>query len=229
LGIRADYWQFDQAGDSRAITSAGPTIIGAHATTIIFPATILADAPGETLTAGDGLEVHVLNLMATINAEVSEISLVGAGGLRYATLSQGLSSAVTDAAGTPQGLLRWSRVYEGVGPTISVNARRPIGCRGLAVIAEGGGALLFGRKTLNRIVSGNVGPAALPLLFLDGANEVVPIGELRLGAEWSYRFANGVQFSLQGLYEGQLWAEAGAPTLGFLGFEGFSAQMELRL
>jgi hypothetical protein len=228
LGIRADYWQFDQAGDSRALTSDGLTFIGAQATTIIFPSTILADSAGETLTANDGLEVHVASLLATLDVELAGISLVGGGGLRYASLEQGFSAAVIDGAGTPTGLLEWTRVFEGLGPAIAINARRPIGCRGLALIAEGGGALLFGRKRLNRFVFGNVGPATMPQLTLDDANDVVPIFDLRVGGQWSCRLANDWQISVQGMYEGQLWAEAGAPTLGFLGFEGFSLQLALR-
>jgi hypothetical protein len=228
LGIRADYWQFDQSGDSRSLTSDGLHFIGAHATTIIFPATILADTAGETLTASDDLEVHVVNLMGTLTAELAGISLETRGGLRYATLEQGYSAAVVDGAGTLTGQLHWKRHFEGLGPTMAVGARRPIGCRGLAVIADGGAALLFGKKRLERFVLGNVGPATMPRLTLDDASEVVPIIDLRLGGEWSHRFATGWQLALQGMYEGQLWAEAGAPTLGFLGFEGFSVQVELR-
>jgi hypothetical protein len=228
LGVRADYWQFDQAGDRRTLTSDGLTWYGAHATTIIFPATVIADAAGETLTVDDGLEVHVANLLGTLDTEFAGISLVGGGGLRYASLKQGFSAVVSDGGGPPVGLLRWSRDFEGLGPAIAVSARRPIGCCGLSLIAEGGGALLFGIKRLNRFVSGNVGAATMPHLMLDDANEVVPIIDLRMGGEWSYRFANDWLVAVQGLYEGQLWAEAGAPTLGFLGLEGFALQCELR-
>jgi len=230
MGLRADYWQFNQTGDSRSVRPDGLSIVsaGAHATTVIFPATILA-AVGETLTATDALETHIVNMEGTLHRDLGWISFVGGGGIRYVSLKQTLSSFVNDAV--PDNL-SWLRRYEGIGPTVSVDAKRQIGQTGLSFIAGGGGALLFGHKNLNRVATGNdVFPtgAVSPLLVLDDADEVVGTGELSLGAEWTRTFASGATLTVKGTYEAQLWAEAGAPTLGFLGFEGYGIQLELRL
>lgn len=185
----------------------------------------------ETLTATDSLETQIVNLEGTIHRDLGWISLVGAGGLRYASLRQSLASWVTDAGGVITERLNWTRNYEGLGPTASVDAKRSIGCTGLSFIGSGGGSLLFGNKSLERTVIGDdtpppLGPAQ-QFLSLDDADEVVGVFELSLGAEWARTLANGATLSLQGTYESQLWAEAGAPTLGFLGFEGFGIQVEL--
>jgi len=61
------------------------------------------------------------------------------------------------------------------------------------------------------------------MVQLNDADEVTAGFEIALGAEWKRELPNGRQLVVQGMYEGQLWTDAGAPTLTFLGFEGFSA------
>ncbi len=227
LGVRADYWQFDADGDQIVVQADGQFVYGSHAVTIIFPATILASMPGETLVAQDGLRTDIVNLLATGQMQFGKVSINGGAGLRYGRLEQTISTSVV-GGGMPRAL-NWVRTYEGVGPAVGVDFRRPIGCTGFAAVARGGGALLFGSKNLSRVALGDVGmPPAAPFLRLNDADEVVGIGELSFGLEWTRILANGSQLAVQGQYEGQLWAEAGSPTLGFLGFEGFGVFAELR-
>jgi len=56
---------------------------------------------------------------------------------------------------------------------------------------------------------------------LDDAEAVVGCGGLEIGLQWSRPLANCGSLFIRGTYEAQLWADAGAPTLTFLGFEGF--------
>jgi hypothetical protein len=130
--------------------------------------------------------------------------------------------------GPPSAILQWEREFEGVGPSVYLDAKKRLGNTRLSGVVSGGGALLFGSKQLNRTVIGDQSPQpAAPFLNLQDADEVVGIGEISLGAEWEARMRGGRSFRVRGTYEGQLWAEAGAPTLGFLGFEGFGIQVEL--
>ncbi|NND97893.1 MAG: hypothetical protein HKN47_11255, partial [Pirellulaceae bacterium] len=175
------------------------------------------------------LETQILNLVGTIETRIKTVDVRVGMGLRYALLAQELSNTVVDGGGVPQGILNWSRRYEGVGPTAKVDARRRLGCSRFTVIGGGGGALLYGSKDLERFVLGDVGtPPAAPFLRLEDADEVVGIGELKFGLEWARTFCNGAELAVQGRYEGQLWAESGAPTLGFLGMQGFGCLLELR-
>jgi hypothetical protein len=229
LGIRGRYWQFDQSAAEITRVSDGQTVYTANATTVIFPATIIADDAGEVLQSNDRLRTEIVDSEATLRMCIGRTELTGGAGLRYAHLTQSLSSTAVTGLGVPVGVLQWTRDFEGLGPVISVHLQRPLGDRGLAAFAKGSGSLLFGHKSLERTVVGDVStPTAAPLLSLRDADEVVPMGELALGLQWTRPFGRS-QLVVSGQYQGQLWAEAGAPTLGFLGFEGFGFQVELRL
>ncbi|NLE37679.1 MAG: hypothetical protein GX621_06600, partial [Pirellulaceae bacterium] len=141
--------------------------------------------------------------------------------VRYAKFEQNFGAMLADDESI-LGQLAWLRRFEGFGVTVGAEFRRPLGNSGLNAFARGQGALLFGSKDLQR-----VDYAALPpVVRLDDADEVVGIGEMEIGLEWSRRLALGDVF-VRGTYGGQLWTEAGAPTLTFLGFEGFGLSLGL--
>ena len=228
-GVRGTYWEFDGDGRTSTNVADGINVYGAHAVNIIFPANIFAAVPGETMVNSDSLRTEIQNYDVTYDAQVGSFEVSGRMGLRYAELRQSLNSTVLDATGNPIRQLTWQRDYDGLGPSASVDAKRRIGCTPLSIFASGGGAFLFGTKTIERTVLGDQSPQpAAPFLALEEADEVVGIGELGFGFEWSRWLPNGHQLTARGTYEGQLWADAGAPTLGFLGFEGFGAAVELR-
>jgi hypothetical protein len=233
VGLRATYWEYDQEGDASFNTATPTTIFGAHVVSVIFPANIFARVPGQTLSARDALETQVINLHGTFDGSFDGICYSGGVGLRYAKLVQtfeAFASAppVFDAA-IAQSSLAWERVFNGIGPSVSFDMRKRVGCGPWSFVANGGGALLYGEKSLHRTVFGDQSPQpAAPFLNLDKADEVVGIGELGFGVEWLGYTGTGNEVRFRGTYEGQLWAEAGAPTLGFLGFQGFAVQAEFR-
>lgn len=222
-GVRADFWGFDADGRTSSNTADGINVYGAHAVNVIFPANIFAQNPGETLVNSDSLKTEIYSYYFTYDTCVQGINVSGGLGLRHARLRQSLSSVVLDGTGNPIRNLDWERRFNGVGPAVSFDAKRRIGCSRLSFVTQGAGSFLFGEKDLERRVIGDQSPQpAVPFLALNGSDEVVGIGELGFGVEWCHRCRRGQQISIRGLYEGQLWAEAGAPTLGFLGFEGFA-------
>jgi hypothetical protein len=229
VGVRGTYWNFDASGSGASNTSDGFNIFGAHAITIIFPANIFAATPGSTLVTQDQLETEITNLYGTIDKSILGMDVSMGAGLRYARLRQSLSANVVGGTPTIPASLNWTREYDGLGPSITFDGKKRIGCSRFSALASGGGALLFGTKTINRTVLGDQSPQpASPFLSLLEADEVVGIGEMSLGLEWSKKMATGCQLLIRGTYEGQLWAEAGAPTLGFLGFQGYGIQAEIR-
>jgi hypothetical protein len=150
-------------------------------------------------------------------------------GLRYAKLNQSFNSVVQDQTGAPIRQLNWERKYDGLGPAVAIEAKRRLGRTRVSFVGNAGGAFLFGTKTLNRTVIGDQSPQpSTPFLSLEGADEVVGIGELGMGLEWNRPLRSGHNLLVRGQYESQLWAEGGAPTLGFLGFEGLVVQVELK-
>ncbi len=209
FGFRVTFWNFDEDGQTSSNTADGFNIYGAHAVSIIFPANIFASMPGETLTNADSLKTQIYNYDVTYDAHVAGFDILGKLGLRYASLEQTLDSVVFDPTGTPIAQLNWKRAYDGLGPSVSVDAKKRLGLSPVSVVAQGGGAFLFGTKTLNRTVLGDQSPQpAAPFLSLEDADEVVGIGELGLGVEWCHWLANGHHLLIRGQYEGQLWAEA---------------------
>ncbi len=234
-GLRLSYWEFDQDGNSTNNSATPTNFFGAHVVSTIFPANIFAMQPGQQLVANDSLETQIINLHGTIESSFDGMNIVGGVGLRYARLVQSYDATVLNPVlnavviPTVASHLEWDRKFNGVGPSVSVDVRKRLGCSSFYGVANGGGALLFGEKTLDRTVLNDQSPQpALPFLRLEKADEVVGIGELGFGLEWCGCTGSGNELRFRGMYEGQLWAESGAPTLGFLGFQGFAVQAELR-
>ncbi len=234
-GLRVSYWDFDQEGDSSNRAADASNIYGAHVVSTIFPANIFALQPGQSLIANDSLETRIINVYGTIDGCSQGINFTGAVGLRYAKLVQSYDAVVASnniVLNQPSFIisqLRWDREFSGVGPSLAFDARKRLGGSSISAVVNGGGALMFGEKSLNRSVFNDQSPQpSPPFLNLEKADEVVGMGELGFGLEWSGRTGRGNELRFRGMYEGQLWAEAGAPTLGFLGFQGFALQAELR-
>lgn len=229
FGVKFCFWEFDAGGQSSSNVADGFNLFSAHAVNIIFPATIFAAGPGETLTNNDALKTQIQNYYVTYDTEVKGFEVGGRIGLRYASLEQTLSSTVTSPLNVPIRQLNWKREYDGLGPAIAMEAKRRLGNSPISIVAQAGGSFLFGTKRIERTVLGDQSPQpASPFLTLDDADEVAGIGEIGFGVEASHRCRSGYQLNLTAKYESQLWAEAGAPTLGFLGFEGLTAQIELK-
>lgn len=223
-GIRLTYWQYDHGGNAQTFVSDGINLPGATVTTVIFPAAIIAPLPGDVLSTSNRLETSTLDAEGTIDLQLGSLQMRAGAGLRYAKINQQMSALAT-RGGAPIGVLDWTREFEGIGPTISAQVSQPL-WRRLSAIGLVRGALLFGEKSLRRSVIGDITPdPAPPIVQLDDADEVTAGFEIALGAEWRHEVASGHQFVVQGMYEGQLWTDAGAPTLTFLGFEGFSASV----
>ena len=225
LGFRMSYWRYDHGGNARTFFD-GVNLPGATVTTVIFPATIIAPAPGDVLSTSNQLKTSTLDAEGTIDVQLGSLQMRAGAGLRYAKIDQQMSALAT-RGGAPIGVLGWTREFEGIGPTISANVAQPLWNR-LSAIGALRGSLLFGEKSLRRIVIGDITPdAAPPVVQLNDADEVTAGFEIALGAQWKRELPSGHQLVVQGMYEGQLWTDAGAPTLTFLGFEGFSASLGL--
>ena len=220
VGVRARYWNYDAGAAPVSRQATLTEKPGASAVTVIYPANILAVVPGDTLIATDRMAVQTLDLEGTLSYLLHETELTASAGLRYAEIEQENSARVV---GVGPGSLNWNRSFSGIGPALAIDGRHPIGTTGLSVIANARGALLYGHKTIQRSVTNDVTPIpGPPNVVLRGADEVSAVFETGLGAEWDVYSGEAGLLTIRGLYEGQLWTDAGAPTLTFLGFEGFT-------
>ena len=228
VGIRAKYWSFDDGFSSSAVATP-TTFPGATAVTVIFPAAISTMAPGDILNTSMSLDVDTLDIEGTKQMTMAGVYINGGVGLRHARMEQVVRDAVVRGGNTIQSLA-WHRSFNGIGPTVSGDVRYPLGQGGFSAVTNIRGSLLFGEKTISRTVVGDVTPppnTTLPIVSLNDADEVSGIFELALGLEYSRNYGRFGDVFVRGMYEGQLWTAAGAPTLTFLGFDGFSIAIGL--
>ena len=161
-----------------------------------------------------GLEATTVDLELTQAASFCKWDLLVSGGLRYGRIDD----QITIDLGGPLGL---SREFEGVGATVALGVRRPLGCSGLALIGSARGSLLFGSTD----ASVDLTPFGLPVSNVAVTNDqqVLEIYEIRMGGEWSRDLANGARFYTQAVYEAQAWNVApiilgiGDSQIGFSG------------
>jgi hypothetical protein len=224
IGVRARYWQYDHDADPLTLTATPATLPGVSSVTVIFPAAISTIGSGDVLSVESGLNVQTLDIEGAIRRQTASMTLLASAGYRWASMDQQFNSAISFATPQPPSTLNWRRRFEGSGLTAGAEAKKWIAGSALALIGTARGSLLFGEKELRRTVLGDVTPGVPtpPHVVLDDADEVSGIFELSGGLHWSRPTKYCGDFFVQGMYETQLWTAAGAPTLTFLGFDGFS-------
>jgi hypothetical protein len=91
--------------------------------------------------------------------------------------------------------------FEGVGPTIFAELKRPIIGTGLSLVANARGSVLFGDGAFDH--------PGLPFGPDAGkVDSVVAVGEIQLGAEYARQLGYGTTGFVQCLWEGQIWSNA---------------------
>jgi hypothetical protein len=99
--------------------------------------------------------------------------------------------------------------FEGVGPTVAIDVRRPIGNRGLALVGSARSSWMYGETDINGSGVLDGIPAGL---YAD--DHMMQINELSLGVQWSRCLARGGQISVAALWESQAWEWA--PVAGLI-------------
>ena len=95
--------------------------------------------------------------------------------------------------------------FEGVGPTIFAELKRPILGTGFSLVANARGSLLFGDRAVWISAHEEGEGFSEELLSSDG---VVTVGEIQLGAEYARQLGYGTIGFAQLLWEGQIWSNA---------------------
>jgi hypothetical protein len=221
VGIRATYFQFDQAADT-ATGSPPANGFGAVFHPVFGLVNIGSPIPGDVYTTQSGLEVYSIDLEVTKWVDFSTWQLMGSVGLRYASVEQSYEAQLRDALGTLVGSLDNQRRLDGFGPTLGVEFRRPL-TAGLSLFGTARGSLLFGEQSTT-FVGGEDLDLITPLFTFANSEEddLLPVGELQLGVDWwSAQYSWG-QFFVHGALEAQLWSGAGSAVSeeGSLGFFG---------
>lgn len=218
LGIRAGYQRFHAAAFEQLSGTEDEIVF---LTTRFDPS---SSSPDLVLHSEARLRVENWELEVTQLVDLHRWQVTVAAGVRYTDVSQSFDGFAFD-----NGVLiergTFGHRFNGVGPTVAAESRRPLG-NGLALFANARGSLIFGHAKANSF-----------LIFEDeyegrfiteeftARNDVLPIGELEIGAEFSRSTSLGNLFIRGGWY-GAIYFDAGSSSSeeGNLGFHGLSLQ-----
>lgn len=223
IGVRTQFWYFDQSANA---ASASPPANGlGQITHPEFGAVdISTSIPTDRFAADSGLKAYYVDVEMTKRGSFGCWDLIGSAGLRYGSVEQRYAARLLNGAGTLAGSLDFDHRLEGIGPTFAVETRRPLGAN-LTLFANARGSLLFGQNKATF-----AGGEDLDLLtpfrtsYASSQEDILPIGEIQLGAEWRSPKSAAGQFFVRSAFETQFWSGAGnASSLeGNLGLIGCS-------
>ena len=222
MGWRARYWHFEHSnGIRRRFNNVDVNIAP-------------IDDPGIDIDLNDALldEVHginlqVLDLEAIKQTKDCEGSLTGSVGLRYVRMDQQLTAREIDPAnGNLIEFLNLRHNFEGIGPTVSVEALRRFNCSNWGAYVNLRGSILYGEADL--VGQDGLGGTVDDVFKTRNEQDLIPVGEMQIGLDYT----RGDWFVRVGL-ETQYWINAGSanaqvnqddgandpsdPDMGFLG------------
>ncbi len=164
---------------------------------------------GQTLVAQTSLKLETWDWEATQRLDGCPLSLTLAGGLRYVRTNSDLSGLILSAAGAPTGEAEFVHFdFEGIGPTLALDARRQLGFN-LALLASARGSVAFGSTQVTALELNAGGGFAES--FTTDRDDGLYIAELLLGVEWSWQMCGSRLFA-RATYEGQYWSNMGLAT-----------------
>ena len=231
VGLRVTWWQYDHAA---ATASANPP---ANGTGLIFhpefgdvdhwQVDISENDPNHTMTAVSKLKTYAIDLEATHQSDFNSWVLGVGCGIRYAFTEQSYLLQNRDDDNQLRGQINYNHSLEGIGPTISLEAFRPVTGQ-VSIFGKARGSLLFddGRSTL---VAGEDLDTSLPATTTKTTNrdDLLSIAEIQLGLQWKANQKRGRSLRpfLTVAMEGQVWNGAGNAVSeeGDLGFYGLNS------
>ena len=234
--IRPDAWGFRVTysgveADANPLTAAVPD--GGRVTSAAIPSgftpftvnpngAVVASGEGNRLSTEYQVEFDNFDLEATRRLRAADWLLNLGGGVRFASLEQTYDAF---ASGERPGSATAASDFEGSGPTVYAEFRRPIGQTGLAFLTSARGSLLYGdREGFARTSQGGVVNTAV-----FESDDLVPLGEVQIGGEWSAWVNPATLFFTQAAFETQLWSGVGSAhdPEGDVGFSGFNLTLGL--
>jgi Legionella pneumophila major outer membrane protein precursor len=237
LGIRVRGWGFQEGtGQSVSLAPFAGTykiginsngervIVASGALATVTSATPLGlQAFGDTLSIQHGPEATTFSVTTKLSVQVGDLEgmqrfrtgnwdFLITGGLRYVRLDQTYNAY--DAQSTSAAELRTlssSYTFEGLGPTIAFELRRPIADSGVSVYGQCRGSLVFGAANQNAVFFGeelrNDDPN--PQYATEHRFRSIPIVDLETGIEYGRAIGRTWLFG-QLAVVGQQWANAGS-------------------
>jgi hypothetical protein len=226
MGWRARYWHFEHSSGIRRQFDGNDVT----ARPIDDPEIGINISDG-TLDAVHGINLQVLDLEAMKQSKDCEGSLTGSFGLRYVRMDQQYTARDIDpASGDLNGFVNLRHNFEGIGPTVSVEALRRFNCSNWGAYVNLRTSILYGEADLVGHADRDPSdPEVDSVTASRNEQDLIPVGEMQIGLDYT----RGDWFVRVGL-ESQYWINGGSasaqapgdgedsPTEGDLGFLGLN-------
>jgi hypothetical protein len=177
---------------------------------------------GETLSTIHSTHLQALDLEYVDTFSMKTTQLLVGTGVRFAKMGQVLRGDVYNAGGGLQEVVTNELNFTGIGPTLSLQAWRPLFNRRFSAYASPRGYLLFAESHQSIYEMKDAGANAVR----DQANqqEIISIIELGLGLQYTGCLNSGSSWYVRGGYEVQAWYDVGGPvdSTSTLGLDGIS-------
>lgn len=219
LGVRGSFWRFDHSPE-RVTGRAPANGMGSLTHPDFGSVDVSTSNPDYVFSAVSDLDAYALDLDITNSYRQCNWSLLAGAGVKYASIRQIYRAELRAANEALLGNIDTNHENDGIGPTFTLAARRETAfnlalfCAGRASILFGDGTSTFSATDVNSLTTQRQ----------TDRFDVMPIGEVKVGADWISRPASFGRLFLRGAFEGQLWSGVGnaASEDGDMGFYGFT-------
>ena len=204
-GIELDLWKMNEFSDRIFFTSDA---VNSGATTVLVGdvggTTTLTATGGETIEARHQAKIYSggINFFKSVKNPRSRIR--GAIGLRFVSLRHRMVAFRRDPFGTVTCTLTNFSDFQGLGPSVGVTYRRPIGHTSLSMLGGFRGALLFGHR--DQVIRND----SLLVFQQLGKDEPLTILDAFLGVEWKREMSQCRSFFVRTNFETQYWIGGGS-------------------
>lgn len=226
LGGRARYWYFREGTNQTVglppsngpllstVFSAAPLGLEGFGDTLSQP--LPPPAPGTpeptAVAITSKLEVQVADLEVLQDAHAGRWDFLCSGGVRLARIAQNYefyNLQPTTVPAVARALLS-SYNFQGVGPVLAVETRRPLADSGVLFFSTARGSMVFGSTQQNATFGGTVlrNLDANPQIARENRDRAIPIVELEAGVEYGRQVGSNWVFAQIALV-GQDWLGAG--------------------
>ncbi len=211
-GLRATWFGFNNDADGISQTVTG-TSFG------LTPLGQLA-FDGQTIFAESDMNLDTIDFDLTHRLRIRKSLLNIGGGLRWASYDHDYRSVVDGVFGSTGAA---SRQFNGFGPTLFAELRRPIGTSQFSLLANVRGSMLYGEGESETVITGQTPFGPVTNTARAESDDFVATAEGQLGIEWSAWVSQRSVLFVQTALETQYWLGVGTALdrnddLGLFGF-----------
>jgi hypothetical protein len=205
-GIRTNFFSFNQSTSAMGSVGIGQAMIDPFA----FGSSnygVFTIVPGTTLWSQSALQVTTWDIEAIKRVNTMNWNWTAAAGVRYMYLNQSYGAQIDPSMFAVNGAssIFTRHFFNGAGPTLAMNGRRPIADTPLGIFGGGRGSLLFGNSEQRFTQTFN---AAGQNSFHSADWGVIPVGELEFGVDFR-RPLGAMTLVIENALLGQVWLDAG--------------------